>query len=67
VAEPLFEVEQADPGREHQACDRCLTGAWASNDALRVRGWAVYDGTSQTHRPLHVRICPACQRKEARL
>jgi hypothetical protein len=62
---PLFEVAEADPGREHQACDRCLIGAWASNDALRVRGWQVYDGASVTGLPLHVRICPTCQRKGA--
>lgn len=60
---PLFEIADPDPCREHQACDRCLTGAWASNDALRVRGWQVYDGTSFTGKPLKVRICPACRRK----
>jgi len=63
VTEALFDVADPDPGREHQACDRCLIAAWASNDGLRARGWHVYDGTSQTGLPLHVRICPACQRK----
>jgi hypothetical protein len=62
VTEPLFEMEASDPAREHQACDICLTGAWASNDALRVRGWAVYDGQSLTGKPLKARICPACRR-----
>lgn len=66
MTEPLFELDDPDPGREHQACNQCLTGAWASNDRLRVRGWLVHDGTSQTGRPLHVRICPACQRKGTR-
>jgi hypothetical protein len=66
MTEPLFEIEAADPKREHQACDGCLTGAWASDDALRVRGWLVFDGLSVTNEPLHVRICPACQRKGAR-
>lgn len=63
MAEPLFELAADDPGRQHQACDRCLAGAWASDDALRVRGWAVYDGTSFTGEPLNVRVCPDCQRK----
>jgi hypothetical protein len=63
MADPLFELDDSDPGRQHQACDRCLTGAWASNDALRVRGWVVYDGTSFTGKPLNVRVCPTCQRK----
>lgn len=62
----LFEVEEADPGRKHQACDKCLTAAWASDDALRVRGWYVYDGKSQTGRDLHVRICRKCRNKGAR-
>ena len=66
MTEPLFEVVMPDPRREHQACDLCMVGAWASDDALRVRGWQVYDGKSQTGRDLHVRICPACQRKGAR-
>jgi hypothetical protein len=63
MTEPLFEIEHADPKREHQDCDRCLTGAWASVDALRVRGWLAYNGTSFTGKPLNVRVCPACQRK----
>jgi hypothetical protein len=63
VTEPLFELAVPDPGREHQACDRCLTAAWASDDGLRARGWMVFDGDSQTGKPLRVRICPPCQRK----
>ncbi len=66
MTEPLFDVADPDPGRAHQACGRCLTGAWASDDALRARGWLVYDGLSVTNEPLHVRICPACQRKATR-
>lgn len=66
MTEPLFDVAEPDPGREHQACDTCLIGAWASDDALRVRGWQVYDGVSMTDRRLRVRICPACQRKAAK-
>lgn len=66
MTDTLFDVADPDPGREHQACDRCLGGAWASNDALRARGWLVYNGTSQNGRPLNVRVCPACQRKETR-
>lgn len=61
ATEALFEIEHSDPGREAQACDRCSGTAWASNDALRVRGWLVYDGHSMTGQPLHVRICPTCQ------
>lgn len=60
-AGPQAEAELV--AREHQACDRCLRGAWASDDSLRVRGWLVYDGTSQTGDKMRVRICPACQRK----
>jgi len=63
MTEPLFEVDQAEPGREHQACDRCLTAAWASDDGLRVRGWLVFDGPSVTGKHIHARVCPACQRK----
>jgi len=66
MTEPLFDIEQTDPGRKHQACDRCLIGAWASDDALRVRGWVVFDGLSVTSKSLHVRVCPACQRKGAK-
>lgn len=67
VTEGLFDEIQLYRGdREHHACDMCLTGAWCSIDALRVRGWLVYDGKSQTGKELHVRICPACQRKGAR-
>lgn len=61
----LFEVDDPDPDRKHQACDDCLIGAWASDDALRVRGWLVFDGKSETGQPLHVRKCPACQRRGA--
>lgn len=66
VTEALFELEEPDPRREHQACDRCLTAAWASDDGLRVRGWLVFDGLSETDEPLHVRVCPACQRRAQR-
>lgn len=66
MTEPLFDVDDPDPGREHQACEQCLIGAWASDDGLRVRGWLVYDGLSLTNEPLHVRICGACQRKATR-
>jgi hypothetical protein len=66
VTDALFEVSDPDPAREHQACDRCLIGAWASNDGLRVRGWLVYDGPSVTGKELHNRVCPACQRKGAK-
>ena len=63
---PLFTVGgKPHAGREHQACDRCLAGAWDTIDGLRVRGWIIYDGTSQTGRELHVRLCRACQRKDA--
>ncbi len=66
MTEPLFEVAESDPGRKHQACDKCLIGAWASDDRLRVRGWIAYDGTSVTSKELHIRICPACQKKGTR-
>lgn len=64
MTEPLFKVEQEPPGADdHQACDNCLTAAWASRDTLRVRGWIIFDGTTLTGRALQVRICPTCQRK----
>lgn len=63
VTLPLFDVEESDPAREHQACDCCLTAAWASDDALRVRGWLVFDGPSFTGKHIHTRVCPPCQRK----
>lgn len=63
MTDALFDIEDPDPGREHQACDQCLTGAWRSDDALRAGGWLVYDGLSVTNDPIHVRICPACQRR----
>jgi hypothetical protein len=63
MAEPMFEVADPDPNREHQACEKCLIGAWASDDGLRARGWLVYDGLSCTNEPLHVRICLPCQRQ----
>ena len=66
MTDPLFDIEDPDPDREHQACEKCLTAAWASDDGLRVRGWLVYDGLSLTNEPLHVRICQPCQRKAAR-
>lgn len=56
--EPLFDVENPDPKREAQACDRCSGTAWASDDRLRVLGWLVYDGVSETGKDLHVRISP---------
>jgi hypothetical protein len=62
MTEPLFEVGASDADREHQACDCCCVAAWASSDALYVRGWIVYDGKSLTGKPLKVRICPACRR-----
>lgn len=61
MTQPLFDLGHTDPKRKHQACDRCLVGAWASDDALRCRGWQVYDGHSFTGKDLNVRICPSCQ------
>lgn len=63
---PLFDMPTEDADRKHQACDRCLLGAWASDDVLRARGWIVFDGKSVTGRDLHVRICPDCRRKETK-
>jgi len=59
--EPALFSADLDPGRKHQACDRCQVKVCASDDALRVRGWQVYDGTSFTGKPLNVRICRPCQ------
>lgn len=61
MAEALFDMYFTDPGRKHQACDKCLIGAWASDDVLWARGWVVFDGPSVTGKPLHVRVCPNCK------
>ncbi len=66
MSEPLFEIEHPDPARVIQECDDCEYLAWASDDALRVRGWLVFDGDAESGQPLHIRVCPACQRKRAR-
>lgn len=61
----LFDVDDPDPGKVVQMCSfgPCIVTAWASDDGLRARGWLVYDGESMTGQPLHVRLCPSCQRK----
>lgn len=61
----LFDVDDPDPNKTVQMCSYgpCITTAWASDEGLRVRGWLVYDGESQTGQPLHVRLCPSCQRR----
>lgn len=60
---PLLEVPENGPARKSQACDRCLTAIRTSDDGLRVRGWMVYNGRSQTGKLLHIRICPTCKSK----
>ncbi len=65
MTEPLFEVELYTPRREQQWCDRCRTGAWASDDGLRVLGWWAFDGRSETGKNLHIRLCPMCQKGES--
>lgn len=67
MSEPLFEVEHPDPARVIQECDDCEYLAWASDDALRVRGWLVYDGTTEGGQPATTRVCPKCQRKRVRV
>lgn len=62
---PLFDVPP--PERPAQLCDRCPKTTEASADQLLLLGWLVYDGVSETGRPLHVRICPPCQARSARL
>lgn len=57
---PLLECEW--DAAKLQLCDGRPAAAWTSDETLRVLGWLVYDGTSQTSQPLHVRRCPACQR-----
>lgn len=61
----LFDVDDPDPSKIVQMCSYgpCIVTAWASDEGLRVRGWLVYDGESLTGQPLHVRLCPACQRR----
>lgn len=61
---PLFTVELYQPRRADQTCDRCLTVQHASDDGLRVAGWLVFDGRSETGQELHVRICPPCQKEK---
>ena len=62
---PLFDVPP--PERQVQLCDLCLKTAAANDDQLLYLGWLVYDGLSETGRLLHVRICPPCQARAARL
>lgn len=57
--EPFFEIRR--PQAPHQECGACGVEVDALDDELRVVGWIVYDGRSQTGKPLHVRRCPACQ------
>lgn len=66
MSDSLFEIDSPDPARVIQACDDCEYLAWASDDALRVRGWLVFDGDSEAGLPLHIRVCPKCQRKRVR-
>lgn len=63
MTEPLFEIKP--PESVQQRCEWCHVSAWATGEALRARGWLVYDGVSVTGQPLHVRICPPCQKREA--
>lgn len=41
---------------------RCACGAssMSSLDAARLSGWRIWDGESQTGKPMQVRICPGC-------
>ena len=45
-----------------QMCGTCGVQTLGCDEALRIRGWLVYDGVSMTSHPLHVRVCPTCQR-----
>lgn len=47
---------------ELHACDLCPAVAMASRDVLRVAGWVVFDGKSETGKDLHVRLCRNCQK-----
>lgn len=62
--EPLpIEFRNKPPAVTCQACDLCADEIRASDDGLRVRGWLVFDGRSETGKELHVRVCPDCRRK----
>lgn len=58
---PLFALPDPDPAATTQDCQRCQAEVNASDDRLRVLGWMVYNGRSQTGKRMHVRICPKCQ------
>lgn len=63
--EPLFSADLliGQMSALETQCDSCPTRVVSSMNALRVGGWIAYDGQSVTNRPLRVRICPACQRR----
>ena len=63
MTEPLFKIDLYRLRREDHTCDGCRLEIWDSVDGLRVKGWLVYDGMSQTSQPLHVRICPTCRNR----
>lgn len=56
---PLFNLDE--PACEMEVCKKCARIVFASTDRLRVAGWLVFDGSSQTNEPLHVRICKECR------
>lgn len=55
----LFDIPE-DGEHPPQRCNRCPAVAAVSLDALRARGWTVFDGQSLSGATLKVRICPLC-------
>jgi hypothetical protein len=50
---------------ELHSCDLCPGVAMAARDTLRVAGWIVFDGQSETGKDLHVRICRTCKERKS--
>jgi hypothetical protein len=60
VSDHLFEPPAL--AEEMYSCDLCPAVAIAPRDVLRVSGWIVFDGKSETGKDLHVRICRWCRK-----
>ena len=47
-------------------CGTCSNSTRSSLDVARLAGWRIWDGKSQTGKPMSVRICPVCSGVEER-
>lgn len=56
MTDTLFDLPV--PEATEQQCNTCPMRRYATDDALRVSGWLVFDGLSVVGKPLHVRVLP---------